>query len=185
MSAQAISGAGAQAMAELEQQMRDWAANKPLTVKIAPKQIAFNVIPRIDVVTDNGYTKEEMKFLWEGQKIMHHEALRATATCVRVPVLRSHSVSLNLEFEKPVTPQQAREILSKAPGVVVQDDPKADIYPIPLERTMKNEVGVGRIRQDISIYGNRGLCLWAVGDQLMKGAALNAIQIGELLLSRL
>ncbi len=181
---QAISGAGAQAMAELEQQMRDWAAGRALTVKIAPKQIAFNVIPRIDVVTDNGYTKEEMKFLWEGQKIMHHEALRATATCVRVPVLRSHSVSLNLEFEKPVTPQQAREILSKAPGVIVQDDPKADIYPIPLERTMKNEIGVGRIRQDISIDGNRGLCLWAVGDQLMKGAALNAIQIGELLLSR-
>ncbi|GIK51262.1 MAG: aspartate-semialdehyde dehydrogenase [Planctomycetota bacterium] len=181
---QAISGAGAQAMAELEQQLRDWAAGRPMTVKIAPKQIAFNVIPRIDVVTDNGYTKEEMKFLWEGQKIMHHDSLRATATCVRVPVLRSHSVSLNLEFEKPVTPDQAREVLKAAPGVVVQDDPKADVYPIPLERTMKNEVGVGRIRQDISVEGNKGLCLWAVGDQLMKGAALNAIQIGELLLSK-
>lgn len=179
---QAISGAGAQAMEELEQQMRDWAAGRPLQVKISPKQIAFNVIPRIDSVQDNGYTKEEMKFLWEGRKIMHHEALRATATCVRVPVLRSHSVSLNLEFERPVTPEQAREILRSAPGVVVQDDPKAELYPIPLERSLKDEIGVGRIRQDVSIDGNRGLCLWAVGDQIMKGAALNAIQIGELLL---
>jgi aspartate-semialdehyde dehydrogenase len=179
---QAISGAGAQAMAELEQQLRDWAANKPMTVKIAPKQIAFNVIPRIDVFQDNGYTKEEMKFLWEGQKIMHHATLRATATCVRVPVLRSHSVSLNLEFEKPCTPEAAREILRKAPGVIVQDDPKTDTYPIPLERSLKDEVGVGRIRQDVSVDGNKGLCLWAVGDQIMKGAALNAIQIGELLL---
>jgi aspartate-semialdehyde dehydrogenase len=179
---QAISGAGAQAMAELEQQLRDWAASRPMTVKIAPKQIAFNVIPRIDVFQDNGYTKEEMKFLWEGQKIMHHPALRATATCVRVPVLRSHSVSLNLEFEKPCTPEAAREILRKAPGVVVQDDPKTDTYPIPLERSLKDEIGVGRIRQDVSVDGNKGLCLWAVGDQIMKGAALNAIQIGELLL---
>jgi aspartate-semialdehyde dehydrogenase len=179
---QAISGAGAAAMAELEQQTRDWAAGRPMQVKISPKQIAFNVIPRIDTVQDNGYTKEEMKFLWEGRKIMHHETLRATATCVRVPVLRSHSVSLNLEFEKPVTPEQAREVLRNAPGVVVQDDPRAELYPIPLERSTKDEVGVGRIRQDVSVDGNRGLCLWAVGDQLMKGAALNAIQIGELLL---
>ncbi|MCB9894413.1 MAG: aspartate-semialdehyde dehydrogenase [Planctomycetes bacterium] len=181
---QAISGAGAQAMEELQQQMRDWAAGKELTVKHQPKQIAFNVIPRIDAIQDNGYTKEEMKFLWEGRKIMHHDALRATATCVRVPVLRSHAVSLTLEFEKPCTPQQAREILGKAPGVIVQDDPKAEIYPIPLERSMKDEIGVGRIRQDVSVDDNRGLCLWAVGDQIMKGAALNAIQIGELLLKK-
>ncbi len=181
---QAISGAGAQAMAELEQQLHDWAAGRPLTVKIAPKQIAFNVIPRIDAVQDNGYTKEEMKFLWEGKKILHHEALLATATCVRVPVLRSHGVSLNLEFDKPVTPEKARELLRQAPGVVVQDEPKSDVYPIPLERSFKDEVGVGRIRQDISVPDNKGLALWAVGDQLMKGAALNAIQIGELLLSR-
>ena len=125
-----------------------------------------------------------MKFLWEGQKIMHHAALRATATCVRVPVLRSHAVSLNLEFEKPCTPEQAREILAKAPGVIVQDDPKAELYPIPLERAMQDDIAVGRIRQDISVDDNRGLCLWAVGDQIMKGAALNAIQIGELLLKK-
>ncbi len=181
---QAISGAGAQAMAELEQQTRDWAAGKPLTVKIAPKQIAFNVIPRIDAFQENGYTKEELKFLWEGRKIMHHTTLRATATCVRVPVMRSHSVSLNLEFEKACTPEAAREILRNAPGVIVQDDPKTELYPIPLERSLKDEIGVGRIRQDISIDDNRGLCLWAVGDQIMKGAALNAIQIGELLLKQ-
>lgn len=181
---QAISGAGAQAMEELQQQMRDWAAGKPLTIKHQPKQIAFNVIPRIDAFQDNGYTKEEMKFLWEGQKIMHHPGLRATATCVRVPVLRSHAVSLNLEFERPVTPEAAREILRKAPGVIVQDDPKSELYPVPLERAMQDEIAVGRIRQDISVDGNRGLCLWAVGDQIMKGAALNAIQIGELLLKR-
>ena len=176
--------AGAQAMEELQQQMRDWAAGKELTVKHQPKQIAFNVIPRIDAVQDNAYTKEEMKFLWEGQKIMHHANLRATATCVRVPVLRSHAVSLNLEFDKPCTPDQAREILAKAPGVVVQDDPSNEVYPMPLERTLKDEIAVGRIRQDISVDDNRGLCVWAVGDQVMKGAALNAVQIGELLLSR-
>ncbi|MEZ5994037.1 MAG: aspartate-semialdehyde dehydrogenase [Planctomycetota bacterium] len=181
---QAISGAGAQAMEELQQQMRDWAAGKELTVKHQPKQIAFNVIPRIDAVQDNAYTKEEMKFLWEGQKIMHHANLRATATCVRVPVLRSHAVSLNLEFDRPCSPDQAREILAKAPGVVVQDDPSNEVYPMPLERTLKDEIAVGRIRQDISVDDNRGLCVWAVGDQVMKGAALNAVQIGELLLSR-
>jgi aspartate-semialdehyde dehydrogenase len=179
---QSISGAGAQAMHELEEQLRNWAAGKPLTVQHQPKQIAFNVIPRIDAVQDNGYTKEEMKFLWEGRKIMHHETLRATATCVRVPVLRCHAVSLNLEFEREATPEAAREALRKAAGVVVEDDPKAELYPTPLERADKDEISVGRIRQDISVEGNKGLALWAVGDQLGKGAALNAIQIGELLL---
>lgn len=179
---QSISGAGAQAMHELEDQLRNWAAGKPLTVEHQPKQIAFNVIPRIDAVQDNGYTKEEMKFLWEGRKIMHHEALRATATCVRVPVLRCHAASLNLEFEREATPEAARKALRNAPGVVVEDDPASEIYPTPLERADKDEISIGRIRQDISVEGNKGLALWAVGDQLGKGAALNAIQIGELLL---
>jgi len=179
---QAISGAGAQAMEELEQQTRDWVAGNPLQVNIAPKQIAFNVIPRIDAVQDNAYTKEEMKFVWEGRKILHHPELMAAATCVRVPVMRSHAVSLNLEFERDATPQAAREVLAAAAGVVVEDDPAADVYPTPLERSDKDEVSVGRIRQDISAPGQKGLALWAVGDQLGKGAALNAIQIGELLL---
>lgn len=180
---QAISGAGAQAMAELEQQARDWSAGRAIEVKHQPKQIAFNVIPRIDAVQDNFYTKEEMKFLWEGQKILHHPSLRASATCVRVPVFRSHAVALNLEFANPVTRGEAQEVLQAAPGVVIEDDPAADVYPTPLECAEHDEVAVGRIREDPSVPGSRGLALWAVGDQLGKGAALNAIQIGELLLA--
>jgi aspartate-semialdehyde dehydrogenase len=196
---QAVSGAGTKGMEELTRQVRDWVAGAPLQAEVFPELIAFNVIPHVDVMQGNGYTKEEMKFLWEGRKIMHHEALRATATCVRVPVMRSHAVSLNLEFERSVTAAAAREILRKAPGVIVQDGPTDDgdpksygepvprtgpPYPTPLERCMKEEIAVGRIRQDISVDDNKGLCIWAAGDQVMKGAALNAIQIGELLLSR-
>jgi len=179
---QAISGAGAQAMAELERQVHDWVAGRPLQVKQQPKQIAFNVIPRIDAVQDNFYTKEEMKFLWEGRKILHHPALLATATCVRVPVFRSHAVSLNLEFEKPVTRQTALDVLNKAAGLQVHDDPASEIYPTPLETSEQDDVFVGRVREDISVPDRRGLALWVVGDQLAKGAALNAVQIGELLL---
>jgi aspartate-semialdehyde dehydrogenase len=179
---QAISGAGAQAMAELERQVHDWVAGKPLEVKHQPKQIAFNVIPRIDAMQENFYTKEEMKFLWEGRKILHHPGLLATATCVRVPVLRSHAVSLNLEFEKPVTRQAALEVLDAAEGVRVHDDPASEVYPTPLETTELDDVFVGRVREDVSVPDGRGLALWAVGDQLAKGAALNAVQIGELLL---
>jgi aspartate-semialdehyde dehydrogenase len=179
---QAISGAGAQAMAELERQVHDWVAGRPLEVKQQPKQIAFNVIPRIDAVQDNFYTKEEMKFLWEGKKILHHPALLATATCVRVPVFRSHAVSLNLEFEKRVTRQTALDVLHKAAGLQVHDDPASEIYPTPLETSEQDDVFVGRVREDISVPDGRGLALWVVGDQLAKGAALNAVQIGELLL---
>ena len=179
---QAISGAGAQAMAELEKQIHDWVAGRPLEVKQQPKQIAFNVIPRIDAVQDNFYTKEEMKFPWEGQKILHHPKLRATATCVRVPVFRSHAVSLNLEFERVVTRNAALDVLRKAPGLQVQDDPASEIYPTPLETSEQDDVFVGRVREDISVPDGRGLALWVVGDQLAKGAALNAVQIGELLI---
>jgi len=179
---QAISGAGAQAMAELERQVHDWVAGRPLEVKHQPKQIAFNVIPRIDAVQDNFYTKEEMKFVWEGRKILHHPTLRATATCVRVPVFRSHAVSLNLEFARPVTRAAALETLAAAPGLRVTDDPASEVYPTPLETSEEDEVFVGRVREDISVPDGRGLALWVVGDQLGKGAALNAVQIGELLL---
>jgi aspartate-semialdehyde dehydrogenase len=179
---QSISGAGARAMHELEQQTRDWVAGNPLKVEVSAKQIAFNLIPRIDAVQDNAYTKEEMKLVWEGRKILHHPELMASATCVRVPVMRSHAVSLNLEFERDVTPEAAREVLANAPGVIVEDDPANDVYATPLDRSGQDEVSVGRIRQDISLPGQKGLALWAVGDQLGKGAALNAIQIGELLL---
>ena len=179
---QAISGAGAQAMAELERQVHDWVAGRPLEVKHQPKQIAFNVIPRIDAVQDNFYTKEEMKFVWEGRKILHHAGLLATATCVRVPVFRSHAVALNLEFERPVTRAAALAVLHGAPGVQVHDDPASEVYPTPLETTELDDVFVGRVREDVSVPDGRGLCLWSVGDQLAKGAALNAVQIGELLL---
>lgn len=179
---QAISGAGAQAMAELERQVHDWVAGRPLEVKHQPKQIAFNVIPRIDAVQDNFYTKEEMKFVWEGRKILHHPGLRATATCVRVPVFRSHAVSLNLEFAKPLTRAAALEVLHAAPGLRVTDDPASEVYPTPLETSECDEVFVGRVREDISVPDQRGLALWVVGDQLAKGAALNAVQIGELLI---
>jgi aspartate-semialdehyde dehydrogenase len=179
---QAISGAGAQAMAELEAQVRAWVAGQPLEVKQQPKQIAFNVIPRIDGVQENFYTKEEMKFPWEGRKILHHPALRATATCVRVPVFRSHAVSLNLEVAKPATRQEALDVLGKSPGVQVQDDTANEVYPTPLETSERDDVFVGRVREDVSVPGQRGLALWAVGDQLAKGAALNAVQIGELLI---
>jgi len=178
---QAISGAGAQAMAELEQQVRDWTAGNPIVVKKQPKQIAFNVIPRIDAVQDNLYTKEEMKFLWESQKILHTEDIRCSATCVRIPIMRSHAVSLNLEFAQPVSRETAIAVLEKAKGVEVQDDVRNDVYPTPLERTGIDNVSVGRIRQDISVPDERGLCIWVVGDQLGKGAALNAVQIAELL----
>jgi aspartate-semialdehyde dehydrogenase len=179
---QAISGGGTQAMAELEAQLRAWAAGAPIEVKVSPKQIAFNVIPRIDAVQDNFYTKEEMKFPWEGRKILHHPALRATATCVRVPVFRSHAVSLNLELARAVTRATALDVLGKAPGLQVQDDPKAEVYPTPLAATEQDDVFVGRVREDESVPDGRGLALWVVGDQLAKGAALNAVQIGELLI---
>jgi aspartate-semialdehyde dehydrogenase len=179
---QAISGAGAQAMAELEAQVHAWVAGQPLEVKHQPKQIAFNVIPRIDAVQDNFYTKEEMKFPWEGRKILHHPTLRATATCVRVPVFRSHAVSLNLELARPASREAALDVLRKAPGLTVDDDPKAERYPTPLETSEKDDVYVGRVREDISVPDGRGLALWVVGDQLAKGAALNAVQIGELLI---
>jgi aspartate-semialdehyde dehydrogenase len=179
---QAISGAGAQAMAELERQVHAWVAGRPLEVKHQPKQIAFNVIPRIDAVQDNFYTKEEMKFVWEGRKILHHPELRATATCVRVPVFRSHAVSLNLELAKAATRAEALAVLAGAPGLRVTDDPASEVYPTPLETSEQDEVFVGRVREDISVPDGRGLALWVVGDQLGKGAALNAVQIGELLI---
>ncbi len=179
---QAISGAGAQAMEELAQQVRAWAEDRPIEVEHQPVQIAFNLIPRIDAVQDNFYTKEEMKFVWEGRKILHHPELRASATCVRVPVFRSHAVSLNLEFQRPATRSAALEVLGRAAGLVVEDDPASDVYPTPLALAERDEVAVGRVREDCSLPAGRGLSLWVVGDQLAKGAALNAVQIGELLL---
>jgi aspartate-semialdehyde dehydrogenase len=175
---QAASGAGAKAMAELEQQARDWAAGKPLKVEKFAYQLLFNVIPHIDVFMDGGYTKEEIKVIKETQKIMHAPEMKITATTVRVPVLRAHSESVNIETEKKLTADEVRKILSKAPGVTVEDDPQNKKYPMPLFVSGKDNVYVGRIREDLSC--ENGINLWVVGDQLRKGAALNAVQIAEI-----
>ncbi len=179
---QAASGAGAKAMTELEEQSRNvLAGNMNLSVVALPQRIAFNLFPHIDVFLDNGYTKEEMKMTYEGRKIMHHPDLKVSCTCVRVPVMRAHSEALNMEFEKDITPEEARKILSKAPGVQLRDDPANKIYPMPIEASGMYDVLVGRIRQDISRDDRKGLDIFISGDQLLKGAALNAVQIAEIL----
>ena len=177
---QAVSGAGAEALAELENQVGQLSAGEEPQVKVFSYQIAFNLIPHIDVFLPNGYTKEEMKMLWETRKIFHDDRIAVSATCARVPVYRSHSEAVSIETERPLSPQKARELLENAPGVVVVDDPENNKYPMPLFASDTDEVYVGRIRQDIST--ENGLLLWVVADQIRKGAATNAVQIAELLL---
>lgn len=177
---QAASGAGAKAMQELETQLRAFAAGCPLEASVFPYQLALNLFPHVDIFLENGYTKEEMKMVNETRKILGDEAIRVSATCVRVPVLRAHSVAVHLETERKVTAAQAREILSRAPGVIVEDDPASKRYPMPWFVAGTDEVRVGRIREDVS--HDRGLALWVVGDQLLKGAALNAVQVAEIAL---
>jgi aspartate-semialdehyde dehydrogenase len=184
---QAVSGTGAQAIEELANQARRWADTKrewdaaklEHPPQVYPHQIAFNVIPHVDSFLDSGYTKEEMKMENEGRKIMHHPGFRASVTCVRVPVFRAHSVAISAEFEKPVTAEAAREVLSRAPGLDVIDDPSHKKYPVPLDIAGRDNCAVGRIRQDCAL--DNGLAFWVVGDQLLKGAALNAVQIAECL----
>jgi len=176
---QAVSGAGAKAMAELEAQVRAYARGESLSVSAFPHQIAFNLIPHIDVFLENGYTKEEMKLLNESRKILGDAEIQVCATTVRVPVFRAHSVSVNVETEKKITVQKARELFSSFPGLKLLDDPSSNKYPMPLFAAGKDDCYVGRVREDISV--KNGLCFWVVGDQLRKGAALNAIQIAELL----
>lgn len=176
---QAVSGTGAQAIEELDRQTRQWAAGQEITKQVYPHQIAFNVLPHVDSFLDSGYTKEEMKMENEGRKIMHHPGFKASVTCVRVPVFRAHSVAINAEFEKPITVEAAREVLSKAPGLDILDDPSQKVYPLPLYVAGRDNCQVGRIRKDCAL--DNGLAFWVVGDQLLKGAALNAVQIAELL----
>jgi aspartate-semialdehyde dehydrogenase len=173
---QAASGAGAAAMAELEQQYRDIIDNKEVTVNKFAYQLAYNVIPHIDVFTDNGYTKEEMKMYNETRKIMHSD-IEVSATCVRVPSLRAHSESIWVETEEPVSVEAARQAFERAEGIVLCDNPAQKEYPMPLFVSGKDPVFVGRIRKDIS--NPNGLTFWCVGDQIKKGAALNAVQIAE------
>lgn len=183
---QAVSGAGAKGMDELEHQALAYAQDREIHPKVLPVaslekhyQIAFNVIPQVDVFDDAGYTKEEWKMVNETRKILHDDSLKVTCTTVRVPVFRSHAESVNIEFERKVSRDEAIEVLSNAPGVVVCDDIANMEYPMPLDTSGKDAVYVGRIREDISL--ETGLNLWIVGDQIRKGAALNAVQIAEYL----
>ncbi|MBN1595147.1 aspartate-semialdehyde dehydrogenase [candidate division FCPU426 bacterium] len=179
---QAVSGTGAKAIAELEQQTRQWAKGEKITHEVYPYPIAFNVLPHIDVFLENGYTKEEMKMMHETRKMLHDDSIMVSATAVRVPVFTSHSETIQVETEKKLTAAEAREILAKAPGVKVVDDPANKKYPLPLHTSGQDDVWVGRIREDVS--HPRGLALWVVGDQLRKGAATNAVQIAEILINR-
>ncbi|MBQ9431767.1 MAG: aspartate-semialdehyde dehydrogenase [Kiritimatiellae bacterium] len=182
---QAASGAGAPGLAELEQQIQDYAAGRPLTVKAFQHQLTCNLIPHIDKFDEeNWYTLEELKMRNESRKMLHLPDLMLSCTCVRVPVARAHSESLNLEFEDEITPDEAREILRAAKGVKVVDDPLNGGYPMPLDATGRYEVLAGRIRQDISRADKRGLEMFVSGDQLLRGAALNAVEIAETLIER-
>ena len=193
---QAVSGAGARAIEELRRQTEacsrrpagdDTASHSSERFResgdeaatIFPHPIAFNVLPHIDVFLEDGYTREERKMENEARKIMHHPDLRASATCVRVPVYRAHSVAVSAEFERPVSVEQAREVLAKAPGLELVDEPRANKYPMPLNAAGKDNCQVGRVRRDCAF--DNGLAFWVSGDQLLKGAALNAVQIAELL----
>ena len=179
---QSASGAGAAAMAELQQQYRELVETGEVkTVSKFPHQLAYNVIPQIDKMTENDYTKEEMKMFNETRKIMHSD-VRTSATCVRVSSLRSHSESVWLETEKPLEIADIRRVLADAPGVTLEDDPQNYIYPMPLESADKDDVYVGRVRKDLA--DDNGITLWLTGDQIRKGAALNAVQIAEYLLEK-
>jgi aspartate-semialdehyde dehydrogenase len=177
---QSASGAGAQAMQELMDQTKAWAEGKDIKVEKFANQILFNVFPHIDSFTENGYTKEEMKMFNETRKIMGDKDIKVSATCVRVPVLSAHSESVTIETEKEITPELARELFSKAPGLVVKDNPAENKYPMPLFVAGQDDCYVGRIRKDLS--ADNTLSFWVVGDQLRKGAATNAVQIAELLI---
>ena len=174
---QAVSGTGAKAIEELERQVEQVVKKQPVTKEVYPHQIAFNVLPHVDSFLPSGYTREEMKMENEGRKIMHHPSFRASVTCVRVPVYRAHSVAVSAEFEKPVTVSAAREVLLKAPGLDVVDNPAKNEYPLPLHAAEKYNCAVGRLRLDCAL--DNGLAFWISGDQLLKGAALNAVQIAE------
>ncbi len=179
---QAASGAGAAAMRELQIQSREILDGKPPTMEAFPYQIAFNCFSHNSALGPNGYNEEEMKLVRETRKIFNCPEINITATCIRLPVMRTHCESINLEFTEPMTPEKVRELLAAAPGVTVLDDREHNRFPMPIDASGKDDVYVGRIRQDESLPDGRGINIWVAGDQLRKGAALNAVQIAEKLL---
>ena len=178
---QAVSGAGVEGVRELAEQSAAICADQPPGQPACfPHQIGFNLIPHIDTFQENGYTREEMKIVWETRKMLHDDSIPISATAVRVPVFRSHSEAIAVEFARPLSPEEARSLLLDAPGLKVLDEPERNIYPMPYPLCDTDDVYVGRIRRDLS--RSNGLLLWVVADQLRKGAATNAVQIGELLI---
>jgi aspartate-semialdehyde dehydrogenase len=179
---QSVSGTGAEALAELESQVRAHIAGEPKVAEVYPHPIAFNVLPEIDIFLDNGYSREEWKVVTESRKILHLPDLRVSCTAVRVPVFVSHSEAVHVETSKPISPEEARAAFAAVPGVVVMDDPQNHGYPIATQAAGRDEIFVGRVRTDPSV--ERGLALWVVSDNLRKGAATNAVEIAEVLLER-
>jgi aspartate-semialdehyde dehydrogenase len=181
---QSVSGTGAEAMAELEDQIRAHVEGRPKEASVYPHPIAFNALPEIDVFLENGYTKEEWKVVTESRKILHLPDLRLSCTAVRIPVFVSHSEAVHVETRAPITPAAARERFATVPGVVVRDDPAAHAYPLATAAAGSDDIFVGRVRQDPSIPDGRGLAFWVVSDNLRKGAASNAVEIAEALVER-
>lgn len=179
---QAVSGSGAQAIEELRKQVEAICAGRAPEIQVYPHQIAFNVIPQVDAFLEDGYTKEEMKMQNEGRRILHLPDFLASVTCVRVPVYRSHSVSVTAQFEEPVDLELAREAIGVAKGVILEDEPAMKRYPMPIATSGEDDCRVGRLRRDCAL--ENALSFWVCGDQLLKGAALNAVQIAELLVAR-
>ncbi len=181
---QSVSGTGGKAVAELEQQTRAWAAGQPIEASVYPHQIAFNVLPHIDVFREDGYSKEEWKVLAESRKILHLPELRVSCTAVRVPVVSAHSEAVHVETREPIVPQRARELFAAVPGVVVVDDPTTNRYPLAIDAAGSDDIYVGRVRADTSMDDGRGLVFWCVSDNIRKGAATNAVQLAEIVVER-
>jgi aspartate-semialdehyde dehydrogenase len=181
---QSVSGTGADALAELESQVRAHVAGEAPVASVYPHPIAFNALPEIDVFLDNGYTKEEWKVVTENRKILNLPDLRISCTAVRIPVFVSHSEAVHVETRDPITPERARALFAAVPGVVVQDVPAEHRYPLATEAAGRDEIFVGRVRRDGSIADDRGLAFWVVSDNLRKGAATNAVQLAEVLRER-
>ncbi|HEX6868017.1 MAG TPA: aspartate-semialdehyde dehydrogenase [Candidatus Limnocylindrales bacterium] len=181
---QAVSGTGGKAITELQGQVEAHVAGRQPEAAVYPHQIAFNALPQVDVFLDNGYTKEEWKVVTESRKILHLPDLRISSTAVRIPVFVAHSEAVHVETVDPITPERARTLFAAVPGVVVQDDPSTSTYPLATTAAGSDEVFVGRVRQDPSIEGGRGLAFWVVSDNLRKGAATNAVELAEILLER-